>query len=122
MLFSIHTLLPLLSWLPVAPVPARFPLTNTTNTAAYLLTVTCQLIKPYGKWLDTNAAVAAKTSALRAFVSNITLNAKAAVNAAIMPRRAFGRCSTYRPAMAPTSNTAAMIVLRIATVQTTWRS
>ena len=72
--------------------------------------------------LDTNAAVAAKTSALRAFVSNITLNAKAAVNAAIMPRRTFGRCSTYRPAIAPTSNTAAMIVLIIATVQTTWRS
>jgi hypothetical protein len=74
--------------------------TNTTRTAAY-------------------AAVDPNISALRALVNNPTLMAKRAVKQLIITKRDTGFCTTYSPMIAPMSSIAAMIVLTIATAQTT---
>lgn len=68
--------------------PPSSPLTNTTSTAAY-------------------AAVAAKTSALLAFVHSATLVAKSIVYIATSPSLAFGFGTRYRLTIAPMSRTAA---------------
>lgn len=66
-------------------------LTNTTNTAAYLIIIS-QLVLGFvfsQSWIitvSTHAALPAKISARLAFVMSPTLSAKATVKAHIMPR------------------------------------
>ena len=94
------------------------PLTNTTNTAAYLSYQSVPFINiridDIG-WRESYPAVAAKSSARLAFVKSPTLAAKSVVNAAMMPSFFVGETTAYRQTIAPINRAAALKVLRIAT-------
>jgi len=77
------------------PPPSKLELTNTTNTAAYLrhhqhIHLNPSIFRKWKKAGITYAAVAAKTSARRAVVSNPTLAAKSMVNMPISAILHFG--------------------------------
>lgn len=94
----------------------KLPLTKTTRTAAYLyiLTVRYSVIK-FQEIAGSYAAVAAKTSGLRALVKSPMLAAKSMVKPAIVPSRACAEVTNLRLKMAPINNTADSNVLMIAT-------